>query len=307
MSGHGRLLTAPLLALLFAAAIPSHATEYRLYFLGGQSNMDGYGHVAELPAAYRATVDGVHIFHGQPVRDGLPADVPGKWAPLQPGHGAGFSSNGAENALSDRFGPELTFGFRLRAIDPETNVAIIKYAFGGTALDQRVSAYGTWDPDFDGNNQYDFALAALRDALSVTDIDGDGEADRLVPAGIIWMQGEADAFDNPLAAADYEANLKRMMDLLRAALRVDDLPVVIGKITDSGMADDGTVMDFAKVVQAAQHRFVEQDACAALVTETETYGYPETDAWHYDSDGFVRMGIAFANAVVALEARCNGE
>lgn len=307
MSGCGRLPGGMSLLMLVCAATAVQAAEYRLYFLGGQSNMDGYGHVADLPAAYRGRVAGVHIFHGQPVSDGLPDEVPGKWAPLQPGHGAGFSSNGKENQLSDRFGPELTFGFRLRALDPDANVAIIKYAFGGTALDRRVSAYGTWDPDVDGNNQYDFALATLRNALAVADIDGDGEADRLVPAGIVWMQGEADAFDNPLAAADYEANLKRMMDLLRAALRADDLPVVIGKITDSGMAEDGTVMDFAKVVQAAQQRFVDRDSCAALMAETETYGYPETDAWHYDSDGFVRMGIAFADAIVALEAGCNGQ
>ena len=295
------------LFLLVVVCSSAQATDYKLYFLGGQSNMDGYGHVSELPEANRSTVDGVRIFHGQPVKDGLPPEVPGKWAPLQPGHGAGFSSSGTENQLSDRFGPELTFGSRLRVVDPEASVAIIKYAFGGTALDQRVSAYGTWDPDFDGHNQYDFALATLRNALSVADIDGDGEADRLAPAGIIWMQGEADAYDNPLAAADYEGNLKRMMDLLRASLRVDDLPVVIGRITDSGMAEDGTVMDFAKVVQAAQQRFVENDSCAALVTETEQYGYPETDAWHYDSDGYVRMGIAFADVVVALEARCSGK
>lgn len=300
-------MTRMLVLFLAFAAGPVHAADYRLYFLGGQSNMDGYGHVAELPEAYRGPVDGARIFHGQPVVDGLPAFVPGLWAPLQPGHGTGFSSNGAENHLSDRFGPELTFGFRLRAIHAEAGIAIIKYSFGGTALDRRVAAYGTWDPDFDGNNQYDYALATLRSALSAGDIDGDGVRDRLVPAGIIWMQGEADAYDHPLAAADYEANLKRTIDLFRAALRYDDLPVVIGKISDSGMAEDGTVMDFAKVVQAAQHRFVEKDSCAALVTETETYAYPETDAWHYDSDSYVRMGIAFADAVVALEARCNAE
>jgi hypothetical protein len=149
------------LLLLFASLSAStYAADYELYFLGGQSNMDGYGDVTELPEAYRGVVEGVHIFHGQPVKDGMPDDVPGKWALLQPGHGAGFSTNGRENGLTDRFGPELTFGFRLRAIDPEAN------------------------------------------------------------------------------------------------------------------------------------------------TETETYRYPETDAWHYDSDSYVRMGIAFADAVVALEARC---
>lgn len=296
-----------LLLLLAIFATSTHAAEYRLYFLGGQSNMDGYGHVSELPDSYRESVHGVRIYHGQPVQDGSPIVVNGTWAPLQPGHGVGFAADAAANRLSDRFGPELTFGARLVAARPGARVALVKYSFGGTALDRRVAAYGNWDPDFDGNNQYDFALATLRNALSTRDIDGDGAPDRLVPAGIIWMQGEADAFDNPLAAADYEANLKRIIDLLRAALRFDDLPVVIGKITDSGMADDGTVMDFAKVVQAAQQRFVESDSCAALVTETATFAYPATDAWHYDSDGYVKMGIAFADAVVALEARCDGK
>jgi hypothetical protein len=296
-----------LMVLLAIVATSSHAAEYRLYFLGGQSNMDGYGHISELPETYRDSVDGVRIYHGQSVQDGSPIVVNGTWAPLRPGHGFGFASEAAVNRLSDRFGPELTFGARLVATRPGTRVALVKYTFGGTALDRRVAAYGNWDPDFDGNNQYDFALATLRNALSARDIDGDGTPDRLVPAGIIWMQGESDAFDNPLAAADYEANLKRIIDLLRAALRFDDLPVVIGMITDSGMAEDGTVMDFAKVVQAAQQRFVEKDSCAVLVTETETYGYPENDAWHYDSDGYVNMGIAFADAVVALEARCGGQ
>jgi hypothetical protein len=65
-------------------------------------------------------------------------------------------------------------------------------------------------------------------------IANDGEADTLIPAGIVWMQGESDAALNAEIAERYEANLKRLMDLIRAALRSDDLPVVIGRISDSG-------------------------------------------------------------------------
>ena len=117
------------------------------------------------------------------------------------------------------------------------------------------------------------------------------------------MQGEADAYDSQASADAYEANLTRMMNLLRAALRVDDLPVVIGKITDSGMSEDGTVMDYIGTVQAAQKAFVDSDACAAYVTVTDNLGYIE-DGWHYDSDGFVRMGTAFAKAMVTLQTQC---
>ena len=72
-----------LLLLLAIFATSTHAAEYRLYFLGGQSNMDGYGHVSELPDSYRESVHGVRIYHGQPVQDGFPIVVNGTWAPLQ--------------------------------------------------------------------------------------------------------------------------------------------------------------------------------------------------------------------------------
>ena len=118
------------------------------------------------------------------------------------------------------------------------------------------------------------------------------------------MQGEADAFASAEAAQAYEANLKRMMDLFRAALGVDDLPVVIGQITDSGEADDGKVMDWSDEVREAQRRYTDKDACAALVTVTNELEYPDDDAWHYTSDGYVRMGLAFADAVADLETTC---
>ena len=176
---------------------------------------------------------------------------------------------------------------------------------GGSGLGRDIG-YGDWYVDFsDGNriNQYDNALATIRNATAHTDIDGDGQPDQLVPAGIVWMQGETDA-GYLESANEYRENLKRMMNLLRAALRMDDLPVVIGKITDSGRAEDGSMMDYIGIVQEAQEAFVKADACAAFVTITDELDYPPTDAWHYDSEGFVRLGTAFAEAALELEASC---
>jgi hypothetical protein len=207
------------------------------------------------------------------------------------------------NQLSDRFGSELTFGVRMSELKPNWNIAIIKYSRGGSSLAIDAPNYGTWDPDFNnGNNQYDNALTALRMAFAARDIDGDGKADRLVPAGIVWMQGESDAI-NQGPARIYESNLRRMMNLLRAALRVDDLPVVVGRITDSGMADDGKVMDHIELVQAAQGAWVKKDECAAYVTEIDAYEH-SSDAWHYVSEAYLKMGRAFAEAAHALEASC---
>ncbi|MDH3305303.1 MAG: sialate O-acetylesterase [Gammaproteobacteria bacterium] len=287
------------------ATVEQQPTIYRLYFLGGQSNMEGFGYVEELPGAIATSSEHVMIFAGQMALDNETHGGVGVWQPLEPGYGTGFRSDGKTNRLSDRFGPELTFGRTMAAHSPGSKIAIIKYALGGSGLAEGVG-YGNWYPDFSvgaGLNQYDHALKTMRNAFSHSDIDGDGVADRLVPSGIVWMQGEADAYDSQAAADEYRANIERLMGLLRAALRVDDLPVVIGKITDSGMADDGSVMDYIATVQQAQQDYVDSDACAAYVTVTDGLAYLD-DGWHYDTDGFIRMGTAFAEAMIALEKGC---
>ncbi|MFG0331897.1 MAG: sialate O-acetylesterase, partial [Maioricimonas sp. JB049] len=220
----------------------AQATDYHVYYLGGQSNMDGYGRVGELPDELAGPVEGVWIFHGNTSPDGTPVDGKGMWAPLRPGHGVGFESDGRENNYSDRFGVELTFARRMQQLHPDRRIAIIKYSRGGTSIHEAAAGqFGCWEPDFHsgsgagaGVNQYDHFLATLRHAFAARDIDGDGSEDRLIPAGIVWMQGESDAAWSEEIAASYEANLKRLIDLMRAALRVDDLPVVVGRISDSG-------------------------------------------------------------------------
>ena len=285
--------------------IEPQQTSYKLYYLGGQSNMEGFGYVVELSDAAAATSGDVMIFTGQMALDNETHGGVGIWQSLQPGFGTGFKTDGRTNQLSDRFGPELLFGQTMAARSPGSKIAIVKYALGGSGLADGVG-YGNWHPDFsdgDGHNQYDHFLKTLRNAFADTDIDGDGIADRLVPSGIVWMQGEADAYDSQAAADEYRANIERLMGLLRAALRVDDLPLVIGKITDSGMADDGTVMDYIGTVQNAQADFVREDPCAAYVTVTDDLGYLD-DGWHYDTKGFVRLGTAFAEAMIELETEC---
>lgn len=293
------------LAALMALTSCSSESTYDLYYLGGQSNMDGYGYVDELPVELRGEMDRVMIFTGLTAEDDDPARGVGTWERMRPGHGTGFRTDGTANQLSNRFGPELTFASTIAELKPRSRIAIIKYSRGGSGLAPGVG-YGSWDPgyaDGEGINQYDHALVTIRNALAHSDIDGDGIPDRLVPAGIIWMQGEADAEHSQDVADAYEGNLARLMNLLREELGDEDLPVVIGKITDSGMADDGSVMDFCGTVQRAQEAFTDSDDCAALVTATEECEYLD-DGWHYDTEGYLRLGAAFAEAALELERTC---
>ena len=57
----------------------------RVYFLGGQSNMDGYGYNQDLPRDLRTENKDVWIFHGNPVSDDLPDGGLGLWVSLTPG------------------------------------------------------------------------------------------------------------------------------------------------------------------------------------------------------------------------------
>lgn len=301
------------IALFFVALIMSlsfapraAAKTYHVYFLAGQSNMDGYGFNEDLPAGLQDANSAIRIFHGRTVADGEAGGGVGVWSAIAPGHGTGFDTDGGPNALSDRFGPELSFASRLAVLRPEENVAIIKFARGGTALIDGVSGYGSWDPDYDkgnGRNQYDYALSAIRRAIAARDLDGDGVEDRLIPAGIAWMQGEADAYDNRAAAENYAANLRRLMGLFRAAFHANDLPVAIGRIKDSGSDPETRVMAFSGEVRAAQAAFANSDRCAALVTASDDFGFLP-DGWHYRSEDYLALGAAFAEAIDALRRAC---
>jgi hypothetical protein len=302
IAGGRHVLVALFVALIAAQSLVAQTT-YKLYFLGGQSNMDGYGYVAELPAELHGPVPAVMVFHGNPVPDDTVGGGRGLWSQLKPGHGVGFSSDGKANSYSDRFGVEVTFAQRLQELEPSSRIAIVKYSRGGTSIDSAAAGdFGSWEPDYVGRtgvNQYDHFLATIRNAMSVDDIDGDGLADKLVPSGIVWMQGESDAAYTEELAYGYRDNLERLINLLRAAFRVDDLPVVIGRISDSGQDDDGKIWDHGDIVRKIQADFVERDGAAALVTSTDEYSY--SDPWHYDSEGYIDLGRRFADAMAKIE------
>lgn len=273
---------------------------FRLFYLGGQSNMDGFGYNKDLPDSLNATFDDVFIFHGNPAIGGELDGGLGIWEQLKPGHGTGFSSDNEENNLSERFGLELSFAKKMKSFFPNDKIAIIKYSRGGTSIDSM--AYrkpGCWEPDFNGDqgiNQYDHFLATLRNVFRDHDIDNDGIEDVLIPEGIVWMQGESDT-DTKEIAERYLFNLKRLMDLIRASLLTDDLPIVIGKISDSWDHGD-KVYPYEELVQHAQEEFVKIDKNADIVRNSRYYKF--SDRWHYDSQAYIDLGASFAEKLYGL-------
>jgi hypothetical protein len=298
------MLRFPSFALLVFAVLISQtasAKRFKVYYLGGQSNMVGFGYNSELPDHLIQSISTVPIFSGAPRMDEDPEGGNGTWTRLSPGFGLGSDFVKGAYVLSERFGPEITFADEMQKLAPDEHFAIIKYAWGGTALVDGVSGFGSWDPTVSKRNQYDYFLHVVQNAMACRDIDGDGETDELIPSGIIWMQGEADAFDDENAALAYRKNLTQMMRLMRAAFHCNNLPVVIGRITDSRRDKENPVMQFSEIIRQAQSDFVQQDAHAILSTITEELAYGEEDEWHYLTPGYLKMGRDFARLVRTLE------
>ncbi|PWA06763.1 sialate O-acetylesterase [Flavobacterium laiguense] len=277
----------------------------RVFYLGGQSNMQGYGYVKELPDSLNKKNKNVFIYQGNPVGDNDATGGLGKWDMLQPGNGTGFVSDGKTNKLSDKFGIELSFAKKLQELYPNQKLAIIKYARDGSSIDSIGTSYfGCWEPDFKGGkgmNQYDYFQKTVNSAMAVKDINGDGIEDVLIPSGIIWMQGESDADKTEQIANKYYTNLKRLMELMRATFRNNDLPIVIGKISDSGDDDDGKVWGYGELVQYGQEKFATTEPNVTIIRTTSSYKY--SDKYHYKSEGYIDLGEEFANAVFLLKKR----
>lgn len=237
----------------------------QVYLLAGQSNMDGYAYVTGLPPDLQVGQADVQLFWS------------GAWAwtDLVP------TSYGAYYGI-EYFGPEVTFGRTLADANPAGSYALIKHAVGGTDL-----AYywypGTYRADPTQGEGYRSFLLTIDAALAELDAAGtDWEI-----AGMIWMQGESDAFDITVAEA-YEANLTRFVARVRDDVSTPDMPFAIGKI-------HCPTCTYGDIVRAGQDYVA---ATVPGVVAFDTTDLPiNADNIHYDGSGMRTLGERFAQAL----------
>jgi hypothetical protein len=278
-----------------------------VYLLAGQSNMDGLGLISELPDAYKAPFEGVLIYNPNRRNDQDSIEDEGFWDALQPGHGSGYGFDSTGHKFSDKFGIELSFARTMREFQPEQAIALFKYAKGGASIHpDAANIYGSWNPDFDrgnGINQWDHFEHHFKRAMSVTDIDGDGVEEKLVPAGILWLQGESDAVYTEEIAMQYGANLANLMSKMRELAGDPQLPIVIARISESMQGPNGVLLTYGDIVRQAQASFAESDPYAAYIDAPDGHGW--LDPWHYDSKTYLDLGVSFAKSILTLKTPTN--
>jgi len=249
---------------------PPPVKRVRVFLVAGQSNAAGRGNSSDLPTSpvnLQVVQEDVDFYEG----------TSGPLKNLEPG---------------TQFGPEITLGRRLADLsssDASSRIAILKYARGGTDLENQWRGGGDATTTGDGSEYLIFqttvtnGLAALAAAYPGA---------RITIEGAVWVQGERDArqgYHN-----EYEANLTAFIADFRQTYG-DGLPFVVVRLS-SGQ----TNLPLANLigVRDAQTAVANADPRAPLV-DSDSFGL-QSDNLHFDALGQQQIGVASALALASF-------
>ncbi len=247
--------------------IPKSA-RVRMFVLAGQRNMEGED-------SYLATLPGTHGFESMAkdqdrvlYRYSLGGGVKksSDWEPLGP---VDFLGN---------FGPELSFGARLRkSLDANSGIAILKFTHSGA---QAPDWFPRGSPEAH-RNLYSKLIAFINDAKE--DLGRRGFECSL--EAIFWHTGENDTYFGPYAQ-NYAKSMKQVIDQSRLDLKQPELPWFISEQHKNAPWKN---MDS---VNAALNEMARDDR---QVTIIKTSQLPH-ERHHFGTKGTLLLGEEMANA-----------
>lgn len=259
------------LTILLTQTVPVRADHYDLFLIGGQSNCDGRGKVAELtgPLAKwkQAQADVLITYSCSKLRG--PILTSGGFVPLRPGYSVAPGSNKAKGLPSGTFGPEVSFGRGMADRLKGRKIALIKYTEGGTSLSK------DWNPDVKDRMYSAFIEFTKKSLRELTE-----KGHTYTIRGMIWHQGESDAI---FSAEAYQKMLTAFIARVRQDLAVPDLVFGIGEVYDNGRRDS---------IRTAQKATANQVQKTYFVSSEKLHTFDK--GVHFDAASQIELGDRFA-------------
>lgn len=265
-----------------------------VYLLGGQSNMQGVGKIADLPADVPKEIPHTYFWTGQKIE------------PLVLGN------TKISTRVTD-FGPEV--GFALDTATADRPVYLIKYHASGMPLHDGFDG-GKWvggDPApgrrtfypgkkvDDANTGTLYAAMVKQFRAGVKHLNEQGHTPTV--RGFVWMQGEADAKQKE-SATTYAVSLNRLRKRLAEDMKAEpSLPFVFGQVLPhEPPAARFTHRKEVREQMAACDSASKKPEAMKNATMVSTDGFSLLpDTVHYDAAGQLKLGKAFAAAMKKLQ------
>jgi hypothetical protein len=292
---------------LVVAGVSLMASETRdLIILSGQSNAVGFDAVASELVRDERDSDVLFWWRcGDPPPDRHDSTSGLDWISLQPqSKGTPLLRNSGEAgevsfglkrqygnfaSVSGGFGPEFGFVRRLREIQPERRLAILKVAFSGTGMR---TDWNKEDPG-DGGACYRALVSELQRSLSA----GRERGIDFRPRAFLWVQGESDA--NASDVSNYGKALASMIEGLRIEIGSPHLPAFIGVNVHFGNGKN----QFMPLVVEAQKSIAAHDPGRCRYVDTDGAETLLPSRTHFTTHGTLEVGRRFADALVEFEGR----
>jgi hypothetical protein len=251
------LLISPVACAQVDGKAPDAREKTKVFILAGQSNMDGRADPRNLPKEFRGSPKTVRMLYR------------GEWRPLA--------------ARRGHFGPEISFGHAMAKAWPGQKIKIVKLAVGGTSLAQ-------WMPGIKYHPDRPPLYGQLMELVKQAKADPNVEI-----AGVLWLQGEAEARWGGGHAKGYFGRLKRFVAQLRKDLDDDRAPFVLGRVNPPKRK-----YTWVDTVRAAQEKAAREIPNTAMVDcdGAEKRG----DHLHYNTAGQIELGKRFSQAYLMLIA-----
>ena len=239
----------------------------------GQSNIDGYVPIADLPASYSLPMSGMKYIKNA---------TNGNFTSGYPSVSLWSFDVVLCKYLIDNLGAD--------------NLYYIKWSEGGTSIDPSCTAKAHhWTADYEqlsdiGNSLlYNFETE-IRKCEEVN--HGEYEI-----GAMIWHQGEADSVRQSLTAPEnYYSNLKKIIAYCRGVVGNARLPFIFGTV-----AHENT--DYDATVEEAMQQIAEEDPYVWLVDMSDAELMVEsgdgwTAKWHFNADWSEYMGKKYYDCLI---------